>query len=406
MLFMPNFRCKYATPEGQFLNRILSADSKSALKWELEKDGNFVYKIEREEKLRLWPSMRPGFRKYRLRDFYSFNQEFLVLVKTGIPIVAALDAIIEKAEKSDLLEIVKQVRYDVSTGEALSEACAKHPKVFSNLYVAALKAGERAGNIPLAISRHVDYLKKSAALRKKLITASTYPVILMTASTLVLLLLLTYVVPSFTRTYLETGTQLPALTLLLINVANGLKDNLLYAIGAAAVLFAALAYARTHEPFLLSLHRLKLRLPVLGELFLNYATAQLVRTVSVVLESGTPLIDSVRMSAGVLNNRYLEDRLREVARRLEEGSGFSVALQDTRAFPPLATRMIAAGESGGELETVLNEIADFYDTEVEGRLAVIASAVEPTLMMVMGLVIGLIVVAMYLPIFQLAGTIF
>lgn len=403
---MPTFRCRYATPDGRFLNRTLSADSKSALKWELEKEGNFVYRIRREEKFRIWPSLRPGLRRFRLRDFYGFNQELLVLVKTGIPIVAALDAIIAKAEKSDFLETIKQVRYDVSTGEALSAACGRHPRIFSRLYVSALSAGERSGNIPLAISRHIDYLKKSAELRKKVITASTYPVILVVASALVLLLLLTYVVPAFTQTYLQTGTELPALTLFLIGAANTIKDNLLLGIIAAVLFFAALIYARTQEPFLQWLHRIKLRLPIVGGLFLNYATAQMVRTLAVVLEGGTPLIDSVRIAAGVMNNSYLEDAMRQVTRRLEEGSAFSTAVEETQSFPPLAIRMIAAGESGGELEPVLNEIADFYDGEVEGRLAVISSAVEPTLMMVMGLVIGLIVVAMYLPIFQLAGTIF
>ncbi|MFZ7126617.1 MAG: type II secretion system F family protein [Desulfobacterales bacterium] len=403
---MPTFRCKYATPEGRFLDRTLSAESKSALKWELEKEGNFVLKIRRAEKVRLLPAARKITRRIRMRDFYGFNQEFLVLVKTGIPIVSALDAILEKAESTALVEILKQVRYDISTGEALSDAVARHPKVFSNLYVASLKAGERSGNIPMAISRHIEYLKKSQALRKKVISASTYPLILVAASVIVLMLLMTYVVPAFTRTYFETGTQLPALTMLLIGTANGLRENLLWVLGAVAVLAAALAYARTQEPFQLWMHRVKLKLPVLGKLMLSYATAQLTRTLSVVLGGGTTLIESVRISAGVMNNLYLEAHLREVTRRLEEGTAFSTAIIETETFPPLAARMIAAGESGGELEPVLAEIADFYDTEVENGLTIISTAVEPTLMVVMGLVIGLIVVAMYLPIFQLAGTVF
>jgi type IV pilus assembly protein PilC len=403
---MPTFRCKYASPDGRFLKQTMSADSKSALRWELEKEGHFVYTIHSEERFRLGSFFKPTFKRYRRRDFFSFNQEFLVLVKTGIPIVAALDAIIEKAGKSDFIDIIQQVRYDVSTGDALSDACAKHPHAFSNLYVASIKAGERSGNIPLAVTRYIDYLKKTAALRKKLYTASTYPLILILASTGVLTLLMTYVVPSFTQTYLETGTELPALTTLLIATANGLKNHMVMILVLLVILAAAFAYARTYEIVLYTIHRMKLRVPVLGSLFLNYAAAQFARTASVVLEGGTTLIDAVTISANVVNNRFVEARLRTVTRHLEEGASFSEALEDAQVFPALATRMIAAGESGGELEMVLNEIADFYDSDVENRLAMISSAVEPTLMLVMGLVIGVIVVAMYLPIFQLAGTVF
>jgi type IV pilus assembly protein PilC len=384
----------------------MAGESKSSLQWQLEKEGNFVYRIQREGGVLSWPGRGEGFRVFNRREFYSFNQEFLVLLKTGTPIVAALDAIIEKAGKSGFFKIIEQVRYDVSTGSSLSDACAKHPRVFSKLYVASIKAGEKSGNISRAISRHVDYLKKIDALRKKVVTASTYPIILVTASAFVLLLLMTYVVPAFTQTYLETGSELPLLTRILIATATAFKTHFLSGLGLVVLAGAGFAYARTREPFVKALHRMKLRIPLLGPLFLNYATARFTRTVAVVLEGGAPLIESIRIAAGVISNRYLEDRLEDVALRLEEGGQFSSALEETRAFPPLASRMISTGESGGLLEPVLNEIADFYDSEVEGRLAIISSAVEPALMVLMGLLIGLIVVAMYLPIFQLAGTVF
>lgn len=402
---MPSYRCKYMTPDGNYVKKTIAADSRDDLQWRLEKDGHFVYRIRREDRLRLSLGGEPRSKKFKIRDFFSFNKEFAVLIRTGMPIVAALDAIIEKSEPSELNNILQQIRYDVSTGESLSDAFAKYPRIFSNLYISSLQAGEKSGNIPEALIKHVAYLKQMMALRRKLISASVYPLILVTASVAVLFLLLIYVVPAFTKTYFESGTQLPAITMLLINVSNGIKNNFIYLALLAILVTAGWAHAARQETMRIHMDQWLLKVPYLGRLYISYATALFLRTVAMVLTAGAPLIESVRIASGTLNNLFLRDKLILVVRRITEGLGFSEALDETEAFPHLAIRMIAAGESGGELEQVLLDAADFYDDEVDVKLTVISSTIEPALMIIMGLLIGFIVLAMYMPIFQLAGTI-
>jgi len=393
------------TPDGHYVKKTIAADSRDDLQWRLEKDGHFVYRIRREDRLRLPLEGEPRSKKFKIRDFFSFNKEFAVLIRTGMPIVAALDAIIEKSEPSELNNILQQVRYDVSTGESLSDAFAKYPRIFSNLYISSLQAGEKSGNIPEALIKHVAYLKQMMALRRKLISASVYPLILVTASVAVLFLLLIYVVPAFTKTYFESGTQLPAITMVLINVSNGIKNNFIYLALLAILMTVGWAHAARRETLRIYMDQWLLKVPYLGRLYISYATALFLRTVAMVLTAGAPLIESVRIASGTLNNLFLRAKLILVVRRITEGLGFSEALDETEAFPHLAIRMIAAGESGGELEQVLLDAADFYDDEVDVKLTVISSTIEPALMIIMGLLIGFIVLAMYMPIFQLAGTI-
>ena len=402
---MPSYRCKYMTPDGQYVKKTIAADSRDDLKWRLEKDGYFVYRIKREDRLKLTLGGEGRSKRFKIRDFFSFNKEFAVLIRTGMPIVAALDAIIEKSEPSELNNILQQVRYDVSTGESLSDAFAKYPRIFSKLYISSLQAGEKSGNIPDALVKHVAYLKQMMALKRKLISASVYPLILVTASVGVLILLLIYVVPAFTKTYFESGTQLPAITMVLITFSNGVKDHFLYIAVLLALLIFGWTRAAHNENWRAIRDRWLLKLPYIGGLYVSYATALVLRTVAMVLTAGAPLIESVRIASGTLNNLFLQDKLLQVVRRITEGSGFSEALEEAESFPHLAIRMIAAGESGGELEQVLIDAADFYDDEVDAKLAIISSTIEPALMIIMGLLIGFIVLAMYMPIFQLAGTI-
>jgi type IV pilus assembly protein PilC len=403
---MPAFRCKYMTPQGKYLKKVLTADSKTDLRWRLEREGHFVYKIKRAGRLRPGtgrPSPRGGFTS---ADFFSFNKEFAVLLRTGLPVVAALDAITEKSAPGEFLEVLRQVRYDVSTGESLSEAFAKYPRHFSHVYVSALQAGERSGNIPDALLRHIDYLKKARILRRKMITASVYPLILTLTSIFVLGLLMVYVVPAFTKTYFDAGTELPWLTRVLVETSQGLKAHSGILLALCGLGVAGLVLAARNDTTRLGLDQLRLNLPLVGGIQMTYATAQLFRTVATILGSGTPLLEAVRIAAGSQGNLFLRERLQEVVGRLEEGAMLSEALEEAEVFPRLSVRMVAAGESGGALEQVLGDVADFYDDELENRLNLLTSAVEPILMLIMGLLIGFIVVAMYLPIFQLAGTAF
>ncbi len=394
------------TPQGTYETRAFTAVSKADLKWRLEQEGHFVYKIDRKDGIRLSLSTVSSAGKIKVREFFSFNKEFAVLIRTGLPIVNALDTITEKSKPSELTAILQQVRYDVSTGESLSEAFAKYPRHFSGLYISALQAGERSGNIPDALEKHSVYLKSVMALRRQLITASVYPLILTAAAVAVLLLLLVWVVPSFTQTYFESDTPLPTITTLLIAVSNIIRSNFVYLVLAVIGLLVGFQWALRQEGFRLRFDQLALHLPYTGRIYRSYATALFTRTVAMILSAGATLIEAVSLAAGALNNRFLQAQTTAVVARITEGHGFSEALEETGQFPHLAVRMIAAGESGGELEQVLQDAADFYDDEVEVMLTALSAGIEPALMILMGLLIGFIVLAMYMPIFQLAGTVF
>jgi type IV pilus assembly protein PilC len=402
---MPTFRCKLATSDGRIIEKTLIADNKGVLKEHLEREGLFVLNIRRTEKGFFNLKWGGGRKRFKTKDFLMFNREFSVLLKAGMPVLSALDAIIAKSGQGELADILKEIRNDVASGASLSEAFAKFAHVFSNLYVASLQAGEKSANVPLALARHIDYLKRVANIKQKVITASVYPLILTGASIFALLFLLLYVVPSFTKTYFEAGTQLPAITLALVHFANGIKSNIVFILAMALAVVAGFLYTRRTDEARMRYDRYKLIIPFLGKVYLHYSISKLSRTLASILRGGVPLLDSVRIASGALNNLYLREELQKVNSRLERGEGFAESLSRSAAIPPLAIRMVDAGESGGALEEVLEDMAEFYESDVDGRLAIVTSAIEPALMIIMGLLIGFIVLAMYMPIFQMASTI-
>ena len=402
---MPTFKCKIATPDGRILTRRLMATSKSSLKENLEREGNFVLQIERVEGILSFLKLRPVKSRIKSKDFLMFNQEFSVLIKAGLPILSALDAIIKKGGNQDLIEILKEIRTDIAGGESLSAAFGKYRHLFSGLYIASLQAGEKSGNLPTAISRHIQYMKKVEHIRQKVVSASVYPAILTFVSIFALMFLLIYVVPTFTRTYFEAGTDLPALTLVLVKIANMLRSNFILILMVFILTMACWRYFRKTELGSMNVDKIKLSIPFFGHLYLHYYLSKLARTLAMVLRGGTPLLEAVRISIGVLRNRYIREKLDLVTRKLEQGGAFSESLSEISVFPDLAIRMIDAGESSGSLEQVLDDLAEFYENDVDTRLSVLTSAIEPGLMIIMGLLIGFVVLAMYLPIFQMASAV-
>lgn len=389
-------------PCGRIVEETITADSKAILIKRLKKEGNFVLEIRREEE---FGSLKKEISRRRIKanDLLSFNREFSVLIRTGLSIVAALDAVIEKGEESELSKILKKIRDDITAGESLSGAFGKYSNIFSNLYVASLQAGEKSGNIPLAISRYIEYIKKMSDIKQKVISASVYPLILVMASFFVLLFLLIFVVPVLTETFLESDSQLPFITVMLVNLSTGLKSYIFYILFLLICSVAGFYCFKKTDFGRLSLDRWRLNIPFLGNLYLHYSISKLTRTLNTVLSGGIPLVEAVKVSSSTLNNLFLKLRFDEIVKSLEEGEGFSESLLKTKVFPSMTVRMISAGESGGALEQVLEDIADFYANDVDIKLSILTSAIEPALMVIMGFIIGFIVLAMYMPIFQLAG---
>jgi len=375
------------------------------LQRQLEREGYFVFDIKKADGFLAFFKSHQLINRIKTKEFLAFNHEFVVLIKAGLPIVSALDTIIENEDERDLNTILKKIRERVATGEALSEAFAPYAHLFSYLYVATLEAGEKSSDLPLVISKYIQYSQKMSAIRQKIISAAVYPSILTVVSVFTVLFLLVYVVPAFTQTYFESGARLPLLTQILVDFSNYIKTCYLYIAAFVIVATSGLIFFSQSAEGKKKADQWKTIVPFIGPIYRYYATSKFTRTLATVLGGGTPLVEALKISAGALDNQYFQLLLKKVISRIEEGAGFAESLKKMNIFPQLAVKMMDAGEKGGALEQVLIDIADFYENDVDSKLEILTSAIEPALMVIMGLIIGFIVLAMYLPIFQLAGAV-
>lgn len=404
---MPFFTCKLGSPDGAILQRELEAVDEAQLRAGLEAQGYHVFTLQRSGLKLSFNFLKPRGGRIDNRELLAFNQELVVLLKSGMPIVPVLDAILEHRLKAGgtFAQVLGQVREDVKGGAALSTALERHGKLFPPLYLASVRAGERTGEVPQTIRRYILFLKRSEELRKKLISALIYPSILVVVAVLAIMLLLIYVVPTFSHVYAESGSQLPLLTRLLISFTNTLQSTVVVWLpGMVAAVVALRSWSRS-DGGRQRIDRWKLALPVLGDLFFGYSVSVFSRTLATLLGSGIPIVESLRMSLGTLNNRVLEQGMAVAIHQVEEGGRLSVALEQQQLMPPLALRMLGVGEATGAMEEMLSDVAEHLEAQVEERLQLLTTAIEPAVMLIMGLVIGIIIVAMYLPIFKLAGTV-
>ena len=401
---MALFTCKIGASDGKILFRDLEAADAAVLRKNLEDQGFFVFELRKKPFQFLFDK---GIQRRKIdnKSLLTFNQEMLVLIKAGMPIMQVLDAILERHDSGKLFEVLQQVREDVKAGAALSVAMEKHGNVFPYLYVASIRAGERTGDLPQTIRRYIQYLKRVDGIRKKVVAAMLYPAILVVFAVMAITLLLVYVVPTFSQVYTDSGSQLPFLTQLLITFTSLLRRLFLLAIIViAALIYLFRAWKKTEKGRFI-FDRFKLTVPFVGDVLTKYSVSGFTRTLATVLGSGIPIIESLRMSIGTLNNVFMEKQMFEAVRFIEEGGRLSVALERINIMPPLALRMLGVGETTGSLEDMLVDISDYLEDELEERMKIVTTAIEPAIMLVMGVVIGVIIIAMYLPIFKIAGTV-
>ncbi|MEI6212855.1 MAG: type II secretion system F family protein [Desulfuromonadales bacterium] len=401
---MALFSCKIGASDGKILNREFEAAEVAALRKNLEDQGYFVFEVKKKPFQFLFDKGVTR-RKIDNRALLTFNQEMLVLIKAGMPIMQVLDTILERHDSGKLAEILVQVREDVKGGAALSSAMEKHGRAFPSLYVASIRAGERTGDLPKTVRRYIQYLKRVDGVRKKIVAAVFYPAILVVFAFLAVTLLLVYVVPTFSQVYADSGSQLPALTQILISFTTFLRRFFLLGVLITVGMVAGFRMWKKTEAGRYAFDQFKLSVPLIGDVFTKYSVAAFSRTLATVLGSGIPIIESLRMSIGTLNNVYMEKRLFEAVRYVEEGGRLSAAFEKINIMPPLALRMMGVGETTGSLEDMLIDISDYLEDELEERMQILTTAIEPAIMLIMGVVIGVIIIAMYLPIFKIAGTV-
>ncbi len=406
---MGTFVCRYGTPGGAIQTEQREADTAQALRQELEERGLYVFGVSPAATGRLprlglsLPTALP--RRVTLKDLLLFNQEFHALVRAGLPIVQALDVLVRQCANPRLREALVAVRQDVTGGLAFSDAAAKHPRLFSHLYVASLRAGERSGTFVECLGRYLVLVRRLLSVRKKLLAALTYPAILVLLSGAVVTFLLSYVVPIFTRMYANFDAALPTPTLVLIQV-TGLARDLALPLVVLLVLagMGLQRWARTPSGRR-RLDGVLLALPSVGELIRRYSASLFCRTLATLLGGGLPIIGSLETAARSLVNTAVRERLLAAIPAVSAGSGLGAALERTGLVPATALEMITVGESAGSLPEMLGHVADFFDEEIDMRLQSLTAVIEPLIMVVMGLFVGTIVVVMYLPIFELSRAI-
>lgn len=398
---MPVYQYSALTERGVLSNGEQASTSVEALRAELVQRGLLVQSIR---------SQRAGLRLFRRRrvnpeDFQLFNQEFMALARAGLTIPDALALASNRPDSPMLGSILQRVLEDVRGGALFSEACARHPDVFEGLYIAALRTGEKTGNLAEVLARYQDYLRHKVALRKKISQALAYPAFLLIALVVILAILFVFVMPRFVAMYADFGTELPLPTRVLIGLVE-----YFYIVGpvlAGAGFGAWVGWRRwiATDRGRLWVDSLRERIPYISDIARIVAAAQLARSLSTLLAGGTPLVEAMRTARESLTNRAYGLRLEQAMQQVIEGGSLASAVRAARLMPDTAVRMIEVGEASGGLDGMLGEVARFYEEILDTRLTRIMSLVEPMIMLLMGLFIGGIIIVMYLPIFHMADII-
>ena len=399
------FRCRLGTPGGEILEGIYVAESEDRLRRELEEKGLFVLSLQRRGGLGA-VNLSAG-RRGRVghQEFLVFNQELATLLKAGMPLVQSLDILRQRVTNATFKAVLDAVYERVKAGTSLSDAFADHGSLFPPVYAASLMAGERSGNLDAVIRRYVAYEKVIGAVRRRTISALIYPGILITMMVVLIGIIVLKVVPSFSDFYANFNRELPWSTQVIVGLSNFFVANIWFILAAVAGTVAVVMVWVRQPAQRAHVHRLLLQVPWAGETVRKFGTAQLARTLATLLGGGIPLVNAIEISVRSMSNRYLAEQLDVVRHRVQEGQSFASALREHAAFPDVAVKMVEVGESTGALQEMLNSLADFYDEEIETEVSRFITLVEPILLVIMGIVIAVVVLALYMPLFELTSVV-
>jgi len=339
------------------------------------------------------------------KDLVIFTRQFGTMIDAGLPLVQCLDILASQQPNKTFKKVLYEVKQTVEGGATLSDSLKRHPRVFNDLYVNLVAAGEVGGILDTILTRLSTYIEKAMKLKGQVKGAMVYPGVILTIATVVVAVLLIYVIPTFKKMFEGMGGQLPGPTQFVVDLSNFLRHYLLLIIiGIFGAMFALGSFYRTQRGKLL-IDALLLKIPIVGDLIRKVAVARFSRTLSTLISSGVPILDGMDICARTSGNKIIENAIKEARTSISQGKTIAEPLKDTNVFPPMVVQMIGVGESTGALDAMLGKIADFYEEEVDTAVAALTSLMEPLLMVFLGVVVGGILIAMYLPIFSIAGTI-
>ncbi len=400
---MAEFLCRLSDPSGRVVNASYNSVSESELRRRLEDQGFFIYSVrEKGKSLSTLLPLSAGRRKIKSREFVIFNQQFLALIHAGLPILKSLELLTQREKDEQFRIILLDISERVKGGALLSEAFEAQG-MFPKVYTASLFAGEKSGGLEEVLGRFIQYQKTVNSTRNKIKTALTYPSILAVLLVVLVSFLLAEVVPRFAQFYAGMDAALPAMTVLLVDISQAIRGHLIAGMLVSGALLVVLTMWARSIQGRSQIDRLKLRLPVIGEVWSKFLFAQLSRTLSTLLSGGTPLVGSLEIVADSTGNRVVTQALNRAVVAVREGQSLSRSLEPSGVVPEVAIEMIEVGESSGNLSEMLGHVADFYDEEVNTRLNQLFTYIEPILLMILAIIVAFVLVALYLPIFSLSS---
>jgi general secretion pathway protein F len=404
---MPVYAYKGLSNSGRAVSGIVDADNPKGARLKLRRDGIFPTDVVEEERRQKSAAAEGGlnfgqlFERITPQDLALLTRQLATLVGAGLPLVDCLSALIEQTEGARAKRILSQVREQVTEGTALADALKAHPRVFTDLYVNMVRAGEASGALDLVLLRLADYTESYATLRDKVRSALTYPVLMAVVSMAILFFLLSYVVPKITKIFSESKASLPVMTTILLAISGFMQDYWWLLLGVIVIVVVSIRISTRTPAGRMRFDRSVLSIPYAGKVLKKLALARFARTLSTLLNSGIPLLTSLDIVKNVVSNTVIAAAIEDARASIREGQSIAPPLKKSGLFPSMLIHMIAVGEKSGELEQMLAKAADSYDNEVSSSIAAFTSIFEPMMILIGGGVVLFIVLAILLPIFEL-----
>jgi len=409
---MPEFVCRIGTPDGSVVTRTVEAPDEAALKAELARQGSRLFSAKAGNG-RSAPAASLGARigafrsrgRVGIHEFLVFNQELVALLRAGLPVVSGFEILLERQENAHFKRILVDVKEQLVSGVALSDAFLSHGDTFPRLYATSLKAGERSGEVEKVLRRFLEYQKILGRVKRRVTGAMAYPIVLVSLAVGLIFILMTYVIPKFTEFYAGFGADMPALTVAVVGTATFMRAHLLeILLGISASVFAFDRWRRT-DAGRRTIDGFLLKLPAVGVVLHEFSLSQFARALATLVGAGTPLVTALDISTGSVGNRRVSDAVASVVPKVRQGAELWRSLEETGQFTSLTVEMIKVGEATGALEEMLTNVSDFYDESLDARLQTIINLIEPVILIVMGGVIATILLSVYLPMFTILSNI-
>jgi len=397
------FLCRLGTPEGAVIEEVHHGSDADGVRQELQRKGFHVFEVKPRLALAMALPRRSRRSKLPMQQFLIFNQELAALLAAGLPLLQCIDIMLERLKDPVFRQVLTDVRERVASGQELSAAFEAHGEMFPRLYPSSLKAGERSGDLEKVIRRFIRYLQLLLEARKRVVSALVYPAVLVCLSVAMIVIMTVFVVPKFAGLYSDLDAELPLLTRITLSIGQFVRSNWIVIVAALAVGFWLLRRWSETPAGRVALDHLRLKLPVLGPVFHRFGIAEMTRSLATLLDGGLPLVPSLEISTAAVGNAWLREQLSPTVQRVREGKALHAALEQTGVMEDLAIDMVKVGETTGALGTMLTNVSDFLDQEVETRMQRLLSLVEPLMLVFMGIIVALLLISVYLPMFSVLG---